>query len=278
MISIFKFVKNRLKNRNWGDLILLGVLLAGYAIYQNKLAGEDRSNINKLENKIATIQTQIQSNNVNISVGNTVDNSTLRDNGKVIGASADNPIDSNWYKVGFDNKDGYYCSRVTNNKYWSLWSKVNYSLSNNNITTRIEIKPQKDLSTFVMSMGEYDGINAPKPIFQLNFFEGGANEVRIYGRDTSKPKGQTFLPKDPDFSKGIVTTTTMRSLDNLSGKLSVSFKIDYYSSDGSLVPYQLPEPFNIDTEYIKVEDGIKAQVGVGISKGGCFKVSSVSIK
>lgn len=279
IISLLYFFRNRIKKRNWGDLLLMLVLISGYAYFQKIVTDDNLASINKLENKVLTMQSQIQQNNQNtfVQIGT---ESQFQNKAKdsVKGVSVDNPIGEDWYKNGFNiDKEGNYCSYVTNNKYWSLWSKASHPLTNNDIVTRVEIKPQKTQSIFVMSMGDYDGVNAPRPVFQLNFFEGDGNEVRIYGNNTGKSLEQQYLPSLPDFNKDIIITTTTRSIDNISGELLVSFSVDYFS-DGKSNNYKLDKPFKIETKYLKVEDGVRAQLGLGISKGGGFKISSVDIK
>lgn len=279
IISLFNFIRNRIKKRNWGDVVLMLIVILGYGYYQKLITNDGEARINNLENKVYTLQTQVQQNSQNTIVQ--INSETVAENnnkGAVKGISIDNPIGDNWYKNGFIlDKEGYFCSNVSNNNYWSLWSKASYPLTNNNIITRVEIKPQKTQTIYVMSMGQYDGINAPRPVFQLNLFEGDGKEIRIYGNNTGKSLGQRYLQNSPDFNKDIIVTTTTRSIDSLSGELLVSFSVDYFS-DGKSISYKLDEPFKVETKYLKVEDGVRAQLGLGISKSGCFKVSSVEIK
>lgn len=239
------------------------------------------NNSKKLDSLIQIQQTQTQ-NQAQSNTNNIYPNqpqSTISKAPETLGSNTDFNI-SEWYVESYATRDDFLCSLDNKNNYWSIWSKNKYQLSDNELSAKIILKanPNKH-QTFVVSMGEYKPKYNPKTIFQLNIFEGDYKTIRIYGSDTRNPKGQDWMDSEPDLSKDIKLLITTKSPNSRSSILLVSVSIEYYSKDDNKPKtYILSKAFEIDTEFSSVEDGVRAQLGLGISKGGCFKVSSVVIK
>ncbi|MBI2325893.1 hypothetical protein HYU91_00735 [Candidatus Collierbacteria bacterium] len=239
------------------------------------------NNSKKLDSIIQLQQTQTQ-NQAQSNTNNIFPNqqqSPIPKTSETLGLNTDFNI-SEWFSESYTSRDDFLCSLDNKNNYWSIWSIKKYQLSDNELSAKIILKanPNKH-QTFVVSMGEYKPKYNPKTIFQLNIFEGDYKTIRIYGSDTRNPKGQDWMDSEPDLSKDVKLLITTKSPNARSSILLVSVSIEYYSKDDNKPKtYILSKAFEIDTEFTSVEDGVKAQLGLGISKGGCFKVSSVDVK
>jgi len=238
------------------------------------------SNSKKLDSIISFQQSQSQ-NQTQSNTNNIFPNqpqAPIQKPNEVLGHNTDFNL-KDWISDSFVIRDDFLCSLDNKNNYWSIWSIKKFQLSDNELSAKIILKanPNKH-QTFVVSMGESKPKYNPKTIFQLNIFEGDYKTIRIYGSDTRNPKGQDWMDSEPDLSKDIKLFITTKSPNSRSSILLVSVSIEYYSKDDNKPKtYILGKAFEIDTDFTSVEDGVKAQLGLGISKGGCFKVSSVDI-
>lgn len=184
-----------------------------------------------------------------------------------------------WYMDSYKEDTGFLCSLDKKSKYWSIWSKSEYPISGNEVAMRILIRPKKEShQTVVIGMGSYTPKYSPKTVFQLNIFENDYKSIRIYGENTGDALDQDRLEYEPDISKDIIATVGLRTPNKESSQLLVTLSLDYLAKEGGAKRSFTTKTFNINTQHVDLENGVKSQIGIGTSQDGCFRVASLDIK
>ena len=127
------------------------------------------SNSKKLDSLIQIQQSQSQKQSQATYIASGVPTKDPKGNDpQTLGSNTDFNI-NDWYYDGFYNENEYLCSKVKNNKYWSIWTKEQIILADNTVTARIVLKNEtKNNQTVTISLGNYKPLFAPKQIMQLN--------------------------------------------------------------------------------------------------------------
>lgn len=275
------FYKEMFKEKRWGDiLVTLGILIVPVLVNGIIQYMVNKSNSEwklKIENRIS------QNQSMAVSIGK-IENARAENAVEMVkGASMEfNPDDWDYYGYTFDGANKY-CSVYNASNYWSIWSKYKVQFSDNELVIRVKMDPRKALKekrpqTITVSMGDYKRLYSPTEYFRFNIFDSDYRTIRLYGADGRKSLQQDWLPTDPDTTRDMIVTITMRLAGPLSNRLSLTPKIEYTDKEkGSPKTYVPDIVFDVELPITKPDDGVSAQIGIGTSKGDCFDLTSIKV-
>lgn len=240
------------------------------------------------QSQITRLQNQLTNNNQNnINAPITVNNvdkteTSQQDQGKTLGVnSAFNPSD--WVIDRFEiDKDGYYCPKVTNFEYWSIWSKSTYSPTADKIKIKVLAKPKpgsKSPPTISISYGEYkQNLASPSQFYRLNIFDTDMKTIRLYDSG-NKSIAQNWLSKEPESGSEMIVTLSPRNANPNSRVINLNPSLEYVVTDqNNLEVYKPENSFEVSIPTVGLDDGtVKKQVGVGSSINTCFKPIYIGI-
>lgn len=174
--------------------------------------------------------------------------------------------------------DGFYCPKTVGFPSWFMWTKK--FLVEQEVQIRFKLKDEtKDNEkppTLYLSYGDKTS-EAPEVFYRVNVLDGDFQTLRVYDGNNN-PVGSARAPHQPDLKNDLViilkpsVPNPNRSNINLNPELS--FKIE---NDETYI--FIPEKeFNLGIPLVSLsQQGDGKQIGVGVSKGDCFKIISSNL-
>lgn len=238
------------------------------------------------QSQISRINTQINSNQNIVSVpvtlnGEKVEQKQQELQGDTLGVNTEfNPSD--WIIDSFDvDKEGYYCPKVKNFEYWSMWSRTKYSPIPDKIRIKILTKPKsgsKFPPTITISYGEYKPNFSPYQLYRLNIFDTDTKTIRLYDSKNNSV-AQDWLEKEPDLTNELSITLSPRNPNPNSRIVNLNPSISYVVPNQQNLQSYIPEnTFEVNIPAISLDDGtVSKQIGIGSYKDTCIKPTTFEV-
>lgn len=209
------------------------------------------------------------------------------ENGSVRGVFNENDWTSDFVTI---DPNGYLCPYRRGFPYWSLWmkEKINLDFKSLSMKFKFKIEGQGDYPrALIISLGEYVEKEqpekaSPEVFYRVNLFDGETRAVRIYD-DKGVEQGEVWLEEEPDFSSVMSFTLHQKIPDPGDNKISLSFKLSYNpvgseeESERKTIHFAPEKEIVVRAPSVDLKEGERKQIGVGVYKGDCIKLTHVKI-
>jgi hypothetical protein len=181
----------------------------------------------------------------------------------------------NFYKKDLlTDENGFYCPGTPGFPSWAMWSKDKLK-ANQEVSIVFSLEDKTDNNknpTLFFSYGDKTN-KKPEVYYTVNILDGDLNTIRLYPR-----RGQEIFARSPDDIK-IDSYVTFNIAPVFSSKNTSKLIINpslIYLVDGAKESYIPKNELVVELPFTEDNQGDGYSVGLGVSKGDCFKVISTS--
>jgi hypothetical protein len=189
-------------------------------------------------------------------------------------------IKDNWifYKEISLNEDGYFCPGAPGFPNWEMWTKNKYNAERetNIVFSMLDKTNNNKKPTLMFSLGDKTN-KKPDTYYTINIFDGDSNTLRLYNRKGIEIMFDRSKDDIPLNNNDYITFTVAPVFSsNKSASLLINPTVSYLI-DGQTNTYTPKKEFRIELPLSKENQGDGFQIGLGVSKGDCFKVISSNL-
>ncbi len=182
----------------------------------------------------------------------------------------------NFYKKDFiADENGFYCPGFPGFPNWAVWSKTKLK-ANQEITIVFSLLDKTNNSknpTLFFSYGDKTN-KKPEEYYTINILDGDLNTIRLYPRKGSEifARSSGEIQTDNYITFNISPVFTGKN----SSKLIINPSVTYLF-DGIKETFVPKHDFSVELPFMEESQGSGFNIGLGVSKGDCFKIISTNI-
>lgn len=192
----------------------------------------------------------------------------------------------NWSKTSLGKtKDGYYCPNKPGYRPWTAWTKDKRLLeSPTKIKFKLRDKTTKNNKPPTLYLTYGDKTNdIPEQFYRFNIFDGDLRTIGQYDSNDDK-NSQDWLTEEPtiELSEEFIFELNPSIPNPDHNRVSLNPSLSFRRPDDSTYEYK-PKPdknlFSTGVPYAKISEEVEGQhMGLGVSKGDCFKIISSNLE
>lgn len=174
--------------------------------------------------------------------------------------------------------DGFYCPGRVGFPSWFIWTK-NKFLIESEVQIIFKLKDRTNNNkppTLLLSYGDKTS-DVPETFYRVNILDGDLKTIRVYAED-DKYENYDRAKHEPNLDNDLLISlrpsAPSRNLSKISLNPELSFKLEN-DEKYSFIP---EKDFTFGVPLVSIsQQGDGKQLGIGVSKGDCFKIISSNI-
>lgn len=177
--------------------------------------------------------------------------------------------------------DGFYCPKNVAFPSWFIWTQRKF-LIENELKLRFKLKDNTPKNgrppTLLLSYGDKTS-ESPEIFYTVNILDGDLRTIRVYAE---KGKYEEFDRKseyEPNLDNDLLITLKPSAPSSNLAKITLNPELSFKIAGDQVYPYIPEKEFTFGVPLVSIsQQGEGKQLGVGVSKGDCFKILSSNVQ